>query len=202
MNPKTLLTTLLIIVAALIVAGILIFRDEPGDEPASEPIEIEALEALGQNDTGDYPRAQEFEATEVPQFELELMQGGSFDMQAHRGDVVVVNFWATWCGPCRFEIPELIELYDEYREEGLTILGISTDEHGFDDVRPFAEEMAINYPLVVDEDGSVSSAFGGIYALPTTFIVDRHGMIRERVLGLVTRSSLEPRLQILLSEQV
>ena len=146
--------------------------------------------------------AQEFEATAVPTFELELMEGGTFDMASQIGNVIIVNFWATWCGPCRFEIPELIELQNEYRDEGLVVLGISTDEGGFDDVRPFAEEMAINYPLVVDEDGSTSSAFGGIYGLPTTFLVDRNGMIRERVLGLVTRSSLEPRLQILLSEEV
>lgn len=199
MNAKSILVTVLIILAALIVAGVLMYGSV-SDEAAPGPVEAEPTDAF--DVPASYPVTQEFEATEVPDFELELMDGGMFNMQAHRGDVVVINFWATWCGPCRFEIPELIELYDDYRDEGLTIVGISTDELGFDDVRPFAEEMDINYPLVVDEDGSTSSAFGGIYGLPTTFIVDRGGMIRDRVLGLVSRSSLEPRLQILLSEEV
>lgn len=145
--------------------------------------------------------ASDFEAFEVPDFELDLMEGGTFRMADHIGEVVVINFWATWCSPCRFEIPELIELQEEYGSEGLTILGVSTDEGGFDVVRPFAEEMQINYPLVIDE-GPIGDHFGGIYALPTTYIVDRAGVVRERVLGLVTRSSLEPRLQILLSQPV
>ncbi len=199
MNTKSTIVTILLILAALVVAGVLWLGGDP-DEPTAEPVEVESVDVF--DAPASYPMAQEFEATAVPTFELELMEGGTFDMASQIGNVIIVNFWATWCGPCRFEIPELIELQNEYRDEGLVVLGISTDEGGFDDVRPFAEEMAINYPLVVDEDGSTSSAFGGIYGLPTTFLVDRNGMIRERVLGLVTRSSLEPRLQILLSEEV
>ena len=198
MNARTTVVTILILLAALIVAGVLMFGNDT-DAPAPEPVEAEPMNVFDAPES--YPATEEFEATAVPIFELELMEGGMFDMQEHLGEVVVINFWATWCGPCRFEIPELIELYDEYRADGLTVLGISTDELGFEEVRPFAEEMQINYPLVVDEDGSTSSAFGGVYGLPTTFLVDRNGMIRERVLGLVTRSTLEPRLQILLSEE-
>ena len=168
------------------------------DEPAPEPFAPAPGEEVLPPSTSF---SSDFESFDVPDFELELLNGDSFRMADHRGDVVVINFWATWCGPCRFEIPELVELQEDYEAEGLTILGISTDEGGFDVVRPFADEMQINYPIVIDE-GPVSTQFGGIYALPTTFIVDRTGVVRERVLGLVTRSSLEPRLQILLAQDV
>ncbi|MFW5973320.1 MAG: TlpA family protein disulfide reductase [Bacteroidota bacterium] len=186
-----------VLVMAAVVIAVFLFRDE-ADPDDRAPVEIETLDELPERPVGE-TRDSEFEATEAPDFELERLEGGSFRMSDHRGEVVVVNFWATWCGPCRFEIPEFIELYEEYHEEGLTIVGISTDDD-FDVVRPFAEEMGINYPIVIDE-GDVSSAFGGIYGLPTTFLVDREGMVRERILGLVSRSTLEPRLQILLSQE-
>jgi thiol-disulfide isomerase/thioredoxin len=161
---------------------------------ATELAELRSFEAEFSAPESSVAReSQRFEPVPVPDFELEDMDGGMYSMEARKGKVVVINFWATWCGPCRFEIPELVELQEEYGPEGFEVLGISMDEGGFEVIRPFAQEMAINYPIVVDH-GPVASQFGGIYGLPTTFIVDRNGLIQERIIGLVTRRSLEPRL--------
>jgi thiol-disulfide isomerase/thioredoxin len=187
-------------VIGIVVATVLIIRHD-GSDDSTELAELRNFDAEFTAPESSAPARPRFEPVPVPAFELEDMDGGTYSMESRKGNVVVINFWATWCGPCRFEIPELVELQEEYGPEGFEVLGISMDEEGFDVIRPFAEEMAINYPIVVDH-GSVASQFGGIYGLPTTFIVDRNGLIQERIIGLVTRQSLEPRLQILLSEEV
>jgi peroxiredoxin len=137
------------------------------------------------------------EARMAPDFVLPTMSGEPFHLAGHRGQVLVLNFWATWCAPCRIEIPEFIEIQDELGDEGVQFLGISMDEEGFEVVRPFAEEMEINYPLVIDV-GEIAEMYGGIYALPTTIIVDREGYIRHKVPGMLTRSSLLPIIEALL----
>lgn len=135
----------------------------------------------------------------APDFRLETMEGGTFALSDHRGKVVVINFWATWCAPCLEEIPGFIRLQNEFRERGLQILGVSLDTEGFNVVRPFAELLGINYPLVVN-DGVVAETYRGHFVVPTTFVVDRRGEIRGRYIGIVTFSELEPLLEELLSE--
>lgn len=111
--------------------------------------------------------------------------------------VVLVNFWATWCPPCRREIPDLIELQQSYGDEGLRVIGISLDRGDPEAVRRFAGETGINYPVVID-DGTAAEAFGGVPALPTTYLIGPDGRIRGRVPGLVTRETLTPALRVLL----
>ncbi len=127
------------------------------------------------------------------------MNGETFRLSEHRGKVVVINFWATWCGPCRQEIPGFVRLQEEFRADGLLFVGISTDPEGFEVVRPFAEKMGINYPLVVD-DGSVAPRYGGIRALPTSFIVDPEGVVRYMQPGLLPEGALRPVLVRMLEE--
>lgn len=134
---------------------------------------------------------------EAPDFALEQMNGQTFRLSDHRGEVVVVNFWATWCPPCRHEVPGFVELQEELGEEGLTFVGVSLDEEGFEVVRPFAEEMDINYPLVVD-DGTVASQFGGVPALPTTFVVGSEGEVQFARPGFLPEAELRTRLEPLL----
>jgi thiol-disulfide isomerase/thioredoxin len=195
---RSITALLALAIVGLVLATVLLLRQNGPDN--SEP-DVVVVEPEFDAPAGTAMERPRFEPVPVPDFELATLDGDTYRMSDRQGKVVIINFWATWCAPCRFEIPELIELQDDYAAEGFEVLGISTDDGGFDVVRPFAEEMKINYPIVVDP-GQVSSAFGGIFGLPTTFIVDRNGVIRERILGLVTRQSLEPRLQILLSEQV
>jgi cytochrome c biogenesis protein CcmG/thiol:disulfide interchange protein DsbE len=125
------------------------------------------------------------------------MNGDSFRLADHRGEVVVVNFWATWCPPCRREIPGFIELQKEWGDKGLTFVGVSLDEEGFDAVRPYAEKMGINYPLVVD-DGSVAQKYGGVSALPTSFIVGPEGTVQYARPGFLPESVLRDQVAPLL----
>lgn len=140
------------------------------------------------------PAADSGEVRPAPDFSLATLDGGSFQLSEHAGEVVVVNFWATWCAPCRIEIPELIEMQSEMGEEGIQIVGISLDHQSRDVVEEFASEVGFNYPILLD-DGKVADQFGGVYALPTTIIIDKDGMIRRQIAGLVTKQVLTPILE-------
>jgi thiol-disulfide isomerase/thioredoxin len=116
-----------------------------------------------------------------------------------RGRVVLVNFWATWCAPCKVEIPWFNEFQTRYRDQGLTVVGIALDDEGWAAVRPFATQQQIGYPVAVAND-AVTSAFGGITALPATFIVDRQGRVGATHIGLVERAEYEREIEALLTE--
>lgn len=143
---------------------------------AASPVERASSSALGTDEP-------------APDFELDRMNGDTFHLDAHRGEVVVINFWATWCPPCREEIPGFVKLQKEYGDDGLTIVGVSMDDGGFSTVRPFAEKMNINYPLVMD-DGKVGRAYGPVRALPSTFVVGPDGMIQHVRSGYLPEAQL------------
>lgn len=135
----------------------------------------------------------------APDFTLKRMDGSTFRLSDHRGQVVVVNFWATWCPPCLEEIPGFVRLQEDLGPRGLVFVGVSTDDEGFDVVRPYAEKMDINYPLVVD-DGTVAPQYGGIYALPMSFVIDAKGTVRYFQPGMLPEEALRPVLVRLLDE--
>jgi len=135
----------------------------------------------------------------APDFTRPQMNGDTFRLSNHRGRVVVINFWATWCPPCRMEIPGFVKLQKEYRGEGLTVVGVSMDDGGFSTVRPFADDMEINYPLVMD-DGSVARQYGPVRALPSTFVVDPEGMIRHTRSGYLPEDQLRDWIEPLLAK--
>lgn len=136
----------------------------------------------------------ELDREPAPYFALTTLDGEMLTLEELEGNVVVLNFWATWCAPCRVEIPDLIEMQDALEEKGIRFVGISLDHDGADVVRAFAEEIGFNYPIVMD-DGEVADAFGGVYALPTTILIDRDGNVRRKISGLVTKSFLMPLLE-------
>ena len=113
------------------------------------------------------------------------------------GKVVVLDFWATWCPPCRAEIPGLIELQKKYQAQGLIIVGVSVDQASADTVKSFAKKMGINYPVVMAES-KVVAAYGGIEGLPTTFIIDRAGRIVKQHLGFTEKAEFETEIKALL----
>lgn len=131
----------------------------------------------------------------APDFALEQLDGETFRLSNHWGKVVAINFWATWCPPCREEIPDFIALQEEM-EGDVLFVGVSLDEGGPEEVRAFAEEFGINYPIVID-DGTVAQKYGPIAGIPTTFLVDREGHVRLQAMGQLTKENLRPVLQAL-----
>ena len=126
----------------------------------------------------------------APNFVLKTSTGTEVELQKLAGKVVVVNFWATWCGPCRAEIPGMVEVDEKYKAKGLEIVGISVDYSGWRVINPFVERMKIPYPVVWDQ-GEVAQAYGGIQAIPTTFIVDRQGNVVKRHMGYLSKEAFE-----------
>jgi thiol-disulfide isomerase/thioredoxin len=112
---------------------------------------------------------------------------------------VVLDFWATWCGPCRSEIPGYVELQKKYGDAGLVIVGVSLDRGGPAIVKKFIEEQKINY-LVVMGDDKIAEAFGGVDAIPTTFIIDRSGTARFRKEGAMEHDEFEAILKPFLNQ--
>ncbi|MBI4418883.1 MAG: TlpA family protein disulfide reductase [Ignavibacteriales bacterium] len=133
----------------------------------------------------------------APDFRLQTADGTTIELSKLKGKVVVLNFWATWCGPCRREIPDFIEVYGEYKSQGLEIIGIALDEEGFSLVTPFVKRFNIPYPVVIGT-GKIVNAYGGFNAIPTTFVIDRNGTIVGEHTGLMTKTQLVGKLKGLL----
>lgn len=132
-----------------------------------------------------------------PAWELKDVNGKTVKFSDFSGKVVVLDFWATWCGPCRMEIPGFIELQKQYADKGLVIVGVSLDQDGASAVKPFMEKMGINYPIVLGDE-AVTSAFGGIEGIPTTFIIDRTGNIVRKHVGYAPKAEFEADIKPLL----
>lgn len=133
----------------------------------------------------------------VPDFQVVTLAGVEVDAESLRGQVAVVNFWATWCPPCRVEIPALQRLHEDFADAGLVVLGLSTDAGGVAQVSAFLEERGVSYPVAI-ADPATRRAFGGISALPTTFILDRQGVIRHRVFGFFAPPAMRAAVERLL----
>lgn len=135
----------------------------------------------------------------MPSFALRTLDGAMVSDTSLRGQVVLINYWATWCGPCRIEMPGFQGVYDRNHARGFTILGISTDAGGPSAVRPFLAEHHITYPVAMASGGAVG-AFSAASVLPTSFLVDRNGRIRYEVRGLFASVALEQAVDRLLAE--
>lgn len=133
----------------------------------------------------------------APEWSLLDVDGRPVKASDFKGKVVVIDFWATWCPPCRREIPDYIAWQKKYAERGLVILGFSVDEIPSSKVKAFGAQMKINYPLVM-ADAKTADAFGGIEGLPTAFVIDREGNIRHRKVGLAEAEAYEKLIESLL----
>jgi len=145
--------------------------------------------AFGEEDKSVRPSA--------PAWQLAALGGERVKSSDFDGKVVILNFWATWCVPCREEIPGLVELHQQYGDDGVIIVGASVDRGGVDLVKRFVERFKINYPIVI-ADEKVLRDFGNVEAVPTTFLIDRNGRVAGKHVGFAEKETLEREIKSLL----
>jgi peroxiredoxin len=134
---------------------------------------------------GNYPQAPDFKLTDI--------NGKTISLSDYKGKVLFLNFWATWCPPCRAEIPDFVEAYGQEKAKGLEILGVSLDTKGKDVVAAFVEKYKINYPIVLETRKTTEQLVGdyepGQY-IPTTIVIDKQGRIRDKKVGQMEKQEL------------
>ncbi len=118
----------------------------------------------------------------APAFTVRNLKGQRVQLADHKGKVVILNLWATWCGPCRVEMPGMENLYRRYRSQGLEILAVSLDKGSSDKVQVFADEYQLSFPVLLDSDGQVESRYSS-FTIPTTYVIDKKGMVVAEVDG-------------------
>jgi cytochrome c biogenesis protein CcmG/thiol:disulfide interchange protein DsbE len=134
----------------------------------------------------------------APGFTLPSTNGGNKSLADYKGKVVMLNFWATWCGPCKREIPDFIEMQNDFRDEGFEIVGVSLDQPGEEaKVAQFVKQSGINYDVLFG-NGQIAQAYGGVRSIPTTFLLDREGNIVSSKVGLQSKAAWEEQIKALL----
>ncbi len=132
----------------------------------------------------------------APEFTLIDSKGASAKLSKYKGKVVLLNFWATWCGGCKVEIPWFMKFEKKYKHSGLGVVGVSMDDDGWKSVKPFLKEKKVNYPVVLGNDELAKQY--GLGAMPMTLLIDRDGKIAASYVGLVDRGACESDIRMLL----
>ena len=166
-------------IAVFVIGYIFIGSSNGNSTTPSAPVKAAVA---AQSDNNELPSA--------PDFTLPDLEGGQRSLSDYKDKVVFVNFWATWCPPCRAEIPYFIDLVSQYGDQGFVVLGIALDPREFEKVSPFVKQMGINYPVVLDKNG-VSNLYGGISSIPTTFVINRDGKVVDQIVGSRPKSEFE-----------
>jgi peroxiredoxin len=133
----------------------------------------------------------------APDFALKDANGKLVHLADYQGKVVLLDFWATWCGPCAVEIPWFMEFQRKYKDRGFEVLGVSMDDDGWKSINPFVSQKKINYRVVLGDD-TTGDLYGGLEALPTTFVIDRYGRIASVHIGLASKKDFEDAIEKLL----
>ncbi len=187
---KTVVGVSLSVACALLSTGC---SDWPGKPPVKaekkadvnqKPAQFELKDAVGQP---------------LPPFSLKDANGQTVHPAEYKGKVVLLDFWATWCGPCKLEIPWFMDFERQYKDQGFAVVGVSMDEDGWTAIKPYVQNMKMNYRVLLGND-DVSTAYGGLDSLPTTLLIDRQGKIASVHVGVsMGKEELKMRLKNLLS---
>ncbi len=149
---------------------------------------------------GDTSPASPREGFNAPDFTLDRLDGGQVTLSHLRGKVVMVNLWASWCAPCRIEMPEIERVWQAYQDQGFVVLGVDTTfQDSEPDVVAFVRELKLTFPILLDRGGGTSNRYQ-LRALPSTFFVDRQGVIRSAVLGAMNAGLIESKVAELVGE--
>jgi peroxiredoxin len=133
----------------------------------------------------------------APDFALKDTNGKTVHLSDYKGKVVVLDFFATWCGPCKIEIPWFTEMERKNKDKGFAVLGVSMDDEGWEVVKPFLADLGVNYRVVIGNDAT-AGMYGGVEALPTTFVIDKEGRIAAVHVGLASKKDFEDSIEQLL----
>ena len=141
------------------------------------------------------------DAQRAPDLRLKDLQEHTVQLSDYRGKVILINFWATWCAPCRAEIPDLVKLQKDYEDSGLQIIGINFPPEEGRDVREFTRNLKVNYPVLIGTGDVAASFDAGSGMLPITIIVDREGIIRDHIEGVFKPEDFEKKVKPLLQHR-
>jgi peroxiredoxin len=136
----------------------------------------------------------------APDFSLVSLDGKTTRLSDFRGKAVLLNFWATWCGPCKIEMPWFVDFQKQYGSQGLQIVGVAMDDASKEDIGKFAKDMGVNYPILIGKE-AVGDQYGGVPALPETFIIARDGKIMDKIIGLRGKAEIEDAIKKALNTQ-
>jgi thiol-disulfide isomerase/thioredoxin len=177
---------LALVVAAVVIAGMLYFG-------------FHMARRSGAN-SGAPGKPGVAKVTTAPDFTLDALDGKSVRLSDLRGKAVLLNFWATWCGPCKIEMPWFVELQKEYGAQGLQVVGVAMDDSSKDDIAKFAKDMGVNYPVLLGKE-AVGDEYGGVPALPESFFISRDGRIVDKIIGLRGKGEFEDAVKKTLNAQ-
>jgi peroxiredoxin len=166
-----------LVVVAMVVALMLVFAFKLARRPSQTPGAAQSKPA--------------------PDFTLQSLEGKTVRLSDYRGKPVVLNFWATWCEPCKVEMPWFVDLQRQYGPAGVQFLGVAMDDASTKEIAAFAESMKVNYPILIGKD-SVGDDYGGVQFLPETFYIDRTGKVVDKAFGLKGRGEIEDNIKKIL----
>ena len=179
--------SLLLVVGVILVITSLLFL---GKRMSQDEAQASAKPGATPNAPVFHPAAAGPETGSMaPDFDLKVLDGNGKTMKLSslRGKAVILDFWATYCGPCKIEMPWFVELQNKYGQDGLQIVGVAEDDAGEKAISDFTHKMGINYPILIGTE-KVADLYGGLDGLPTTFFLDRSGKIIDKQLGLISES--------------
>jgi thiol-disulfide isomerase/thioredoxin len=137
---------------------------------------------------------QKPKAEHAPDFSISTIAGKSLKFEKLKGRPVIVDFWATWCGPCRYAMPHLQAMHERYGKDGLTVIGVSVDDGGPERVKKYVDRLGVSFPIAMANE-EMLDAYGPLRALPTTFFINRQGDVVRRVVGYIDAETLESYVQ-------